>query len=110
MAAKQIIFTDGGKDYTLEFTRKSIETMERQGFNASEITDKPVLTLPALFAGAFIANHKYIKRDVVDKLFDKMTNRGELISKLSVMYNEPIAALMDDPEEDSGNVQWEGSW
>jgi hypothetical protein len=108
--AKQIKFEFEGKEYTLEFTRKSIETMERQGFIASEITEKPVSTLPALFAGAFLAHHKYVKRDVIDRIFDKLTNKQELIGKLAEMYNEPIEALLDEPEEDEGNVKWGASW
>lgn len=108
--AKQIIFQFEGKDYTLEFTRKSIETMERQGFIVSEITEKPVSTLPVLFAGAFIAHHRFVKKDVIDRIFDKLTNKEELIGKLAEMYNEPIMALMDDPEESEGNVEWESSF
>lgn len=108
--AKQIKFEFEGKEYTLEFTRKSIETMERQGFRASDITEKPVSTLPALFAGAFLAHHKFVKRDVIDRIFDKMTNKQELIGKLAEMYNEPIEALLDEPEEDEGNVKWGASW
>ena len=51
--AKKISFVHDGKEYTLEYTRKSIEIMERQGFVIGDIVDKPMLTLPALFAGAF---------------------------------------------------------
>lgn len=108
--AKQIKFEFEGKEYTLEFTRKSIEMMEKQGFIASEITEKPVSTLPALFAGAFLAHHRFVKRDVIDRIFDKLTNKQELIGKLAEMYNEPIEALMDEPEEDEGNVKWGASW
>ena len=108
--AKQINFEFEGKEYILEFTRKSIELMEKQGFIASEITEKPMLTLPTLFAGAFLAHHKFVKRDVVDRIFDKMTNKQELIGKLAEMYNEPIMALMDEPDGDEGNVNWEASW
>jgi hypothetical protein len=108
--AKQIRFTYDGVDYTLEFTRKSIETMEKQGFIASEIVEKPVSTLPTLFAGAFLAHHRYVKREVIDKIFDKITNKQELIGKLAEMYNEPILALMDEPDEDEGNVTWGASW
>jgi hypothetical protein len=108
--AKQITFEFEGKEYVLEFTRKSIETMEKQGFIASEITEKPVSTLPALFAGAFLAHHRFVKRDVIDRIFDKLTNKQELIGKLAEMYNEPIEALIDEPEEDEGNVKWGASW
>jgi len=69
--AKQIIFEFEGKEYVLEFTRKSIETMERQGFVASDIVDKPMTTLPALFAGAFLAHHRYVKKELVDEIYSK---------------------------------------
>lgn len=108
--AKQITFEFEGKEYVLEFTRKSIETMEKQGFIASEIVEKPVSTLPELFAGAFLAHHRYVKREVIDRIFDKLTNKQELIGKLAEMYNEPIMALVDEPDEDEGNVNWGASW
>ena len=107
---KQLKFTYQDKEYCLEFTRKSVETMERQGFVASDITDKPMTVLPALFAGAFLANHKFVKREVVDEIFSKMTNKTELIGKLSEMYNEPILALVDEPEEAEGNIEWTTGW
>lgn len=108
--SKQLSFTYDGKDYCLEYTRKSVETMERKGFKASDIEDKPMTTLPALFAGAFLAHHQYVKSDVVDKIFAKMPNKGELIGKLAEMYNEPIMTLIDDPAESEGNVDWTASW
>lgn len=108
--AKQLSFNYQGKDYCLEYTRKSVETMERNGFVASDIQNKPMTTLPALFAGAFLANHRFIKQDVIDAIFAKMTNKGELIGKLAEMYNEPIMTLVDDPEESEGNLNWTASW
>jgi hypothetical protein len=84
--------------------------MERQGFIANDIVEKPVSTLPALFAGAFLAHHRYLKKEIIDEIFSKMTNKQELITKLAEMYNEPILALVDEPEEAEGNVSWEASW
>ena len=109
--AKQISFEYDGKQYTLEFTRKSIEMMERQGFNINDITDKPMTTLPALFAGAFIAHHRFVKRDIIDEIYSKLTNKQELLQKLAEMYNEPLEALMEDPDDNEGNaVNWEASF
>lgn len=108
--AKQLRFTYQDKDYCLEYTRKSVETMERNGFVASDIQDKPMTTLPALFAGAFLANHRFVKQDVIDAIFAKMTNKGELIGKLAEMYNEPIMTLIDEPVEAEGNLDWTASW
>jgi len=109
--AKQISFEYDGKQYTLEFTRKSIEMMERQGFNINDITDKPMTTLPALFAGAFIAHHRFVKRDIIDEIYSKLTNKQELLQKLAEMYNEPLEALMEDPDDNEGNaLNWEASF
>ena len=108
--SKQLKFTYLDKQYCLEYTRKSVETMERNGFVASDIKDKPMTTLPALFAGAFLANHRFVKQEVIDEIFSKMTNKTELIGKLAEMYNEPIMALVDEPEEVEGNLDWTASW
>lgn len=108
--AKQLRFTYQDKEYCLEYTRKSVETMERNGFAASDIQNKPMTTLPALFAGAFLANHRFVKQDVIDAIFAKMTNKGELIGKLAEMYNEPIMTLIDEPNEAEGNLDWTASW
>lgn len=107
---KQLCFTYKDKEYCLEYTRKSVEAMEKKGFVASDINDKPMTILPALFAGAFLANHRFEKQETIDEIFSKMTNKSELISKLAEMYNEPIMALVDEPEESEGNVSWTASW
>jgi hypothetical protein len=108
--AKQLSFTYKNKEYVLEYTRKSVEIMEKKGFVASEVETKPMTVLPALFAGAFLANHRNEKPEVIDAIFAKMTNKQELIGKLAEMYNEPIMALVDEPEESEGNLGWTASW
>ena len=85
--------------------------MERQGFNINDIADKPMTTLPALFAGAFIAHHRFVKRDIIDEIYSKLTNKQELLQKLAEMYNEPLEALMEDPDDNEGNaLNWEASF
>ena len=108
--AKQLRVTYQDKEYCLEYTRKSVEIMERNGFVASDVEAKPMTTLPALFSGAFLANHRYVKQEVIDAIFAKMPNKMELIGKLAEMYNEPLATLIDEPEDSEGNVNWTASW
>ena len=108
--SKQLNFEYKGTQYTLEYTRKSVEQMEREGFVADDIQSKPMSMLPTLFAGAFKAHHRWVKREVIDEIFSKMTNKGDLIGKLAEMYNEPIMALIDDPAESSENLTWTQSW
>nr|DAH63498.1 MAG TPA: protein of unknown function (DUF5055) [Caudoviricetes sp.] len=109
--AKTITINYEGAEYTLEYTRKSIETMERQGFVLSDIKSRPMSTLPALFAGAFLAHHRYVKKEKVDAIFGNLTNKEVLFEKLAEMYAEPLEALMDEPEENAeGNVTWAMNW
>ncbi len=108
--AKQLNFTYDGKEYTLEFTRRTVAEMEKKGFIASDITEKPMTTLPALFAGAFLAHHRFVKSDIIDNIYSKLTKKEDLIGKLAEMYNEPILTLVEEPEEAEGNLDWTATW
>lgn len=108
--SKQLKFTYEGKEYTLEFTRRTVTEMEKKGFVAQDVEMKPMSTLPALFAGAFLAHHRFLKQNVIDAIYTKMTHKDELIGKLAEMYNEPILTLVEEPEEKEGNVDWTTSW
>ena len=108
--SKQLNFKYNGTEYTLEFTRRTVGQMEREGFVADDVKTKPMTTLPTLFAGAFKAHHRYVKPDVIDEIFSKMTNKGELIGRLAEMYNEPLMALIDEPDASSEKLTWTQSW
>lgn len=103
--AKQIVFTHEGKEYTLAFTRSTVKIMEANGFNAEELRAKPNLNIEKLFAGAFLANHKYVKQDVINRIYTSLTNKDELLSKLVEMYSEPMEALLAEPDEGNA-VSW----
>ena len=108
--AKQLKFTFEDKEYVLEFTRRTVTEMEKKGFVAAEVENKPMSTLPALFEGAFLAHHRFEKKENIDKIFAKLTNKQELIGKLAEMYNEPIIALVEAPGESEGSVEWTASF
>lgn len=107
--AKQIILYHDGQEYTLEYTRRSVEALEKKGFVLSEVSEKPMTLLPTLFAGAFLAHHKFAKPETIDVIFSKLKNKDELLGKLTDMYNEPIMAMLDEPDEDEG-LDWKASW
>ena len=110
MAAKNIVLTYEDKKYTLEFNRKTIRAMERQGFVASKLEDMPMSMIMHLFSGAFMMHHRNITENEVDKIYESIRNKEDFLAKLSEMYSDPIVALMDEPEEDEGNAEWEASW
>lgn len=104
--AKQILFTHNGTDYTLEFTRASIQKLEARGFDISEVKKKPMTYLPLIFAGAFVAHHPFVKKEVVDDIFNQMKDKETLFDKLATMYNDPLEAMM----ESEGNLEWKATW
>lgn len=112
--AKTLTITDSntGVTYTLEYTRKTVETMEKQGFNLSKVDEQPMTMLPALFAGAFLAHHRFVKRDVIDNIFARLTHKDELIGVLGEMYSAPLLSLLEEPEQTEdgeGNLSWKSS-
>ena len=92
--AKQLTINDPttGVTYTLEYTRKTL--------------------LPALFAGAFLAHHRFVKRDVIDSIYARMNHKDELIAALVEMYNDSLLSLLDEPEQEGneGNLSWKTGW
>lgn len=113
--AKTLTIKDpvSGESYTLEYTRKTVEIMEKQGFIADDVDRKPMTMLSALFAGAFLAHYRWVKKDVIDRIYARLPRKDELLPKLVEMYNEPILSLMEEPEQngdDEGNMDWTANW
>ena len=107
--ANQINFDYNGKHYCLEYTRESVKQMEAAGFNMNDMGDKPATRIEQLWQGAFLANHSSVKRDKIDKIYRMMGDKTKLIGALTEMYNEPIEALLAEPE-DGKNLKWIPSW
>lgn len=90
--------SEAGKEYTLEFNRKSVERLERQGFVASTISDYPLTAIPTLFFGAFYMHHPYMTKDQTDKILYDLGDVPGLLGRLATLYNEPIKALLGTDE------------
>lgn len=104
---EKIKFKYGGKEYVLEFTRQSVEEMERRGFVAEEVLTKPLTVLPTLFAGAFIANHRFTKRKVINEIFEQIDDKGGLLDALAEMYSLVIDEFTEELEKKNKNLTWE---
>lgn len=107
--AKTLTIKIEDRVYTLEYTRETVSAMERNGFSIESLSDKPMSSLPALFAGAFAAHHR-IKREEIDRIFGKLRDKDGLFAKLVEMYNSTLDTLFDEPDEDEGNATWEATW
>ena len=103
----KINLTYDKKDYTLEYNRQSVKTMESQGFVLEELTTKPMTMIPLLFSGAFIKNHSGkdgVKRKVIDEIFEEIGDKTALMEALMEMYADTLSSLTDAKSE--GNVSW----
>lgn len=101
---KQLKFTYGDTEYTLEYCRKSVEIMERNGFNARDIGTKMMTTLPELFFGGFIMHHRHVTRAQAQEMYDAMEDKEQLVQALTAMFNEPYEALLAEPS--GKKVKW----
>ena len=59
-----------------------------------------------------MAHHRFVKPEVVESIYKRLTNKDEFIAKLVEMYNDPIATLLDEPEQENGegNLDWKAGW
>jgi hypothetical protein len=100
-----ISFENKGTQYTLEFTRDSVKQMERVGFSVTMAENMPVTAMQTLFKGAFIAHHPRISQSTIDEIWDNLGNKDGLFDALLNLYNEPVEALMKEPEEGK-KIEW----
>lgn len=98
---RTIHFTYDNKDYNLGFTLGTIEQMERAGFVRDELATKTATRSQELFYGSFLANHKGIKRKLVDEIYKNLKDKEGLMRALLEIYDEAGDALMEE-----GNLGW----
>lgn len=96
-----------GRDYTLGYTRKTVKQMSQAGFNIEDVTAKPLIGVPQLFAGAFLQYHRGIRQELTDAIWEELTNKENLLLALIEMYQEPIDSLLEEPKDDGKNATWE---
>ena len=105
--AKRIVITYLTNDYTLEFSRKTVSQMEKEGFVIGDLRSKPLTTYPELFAGAFKLHHRKMKENEINEIYNHLTDKEGFIEKLAEMYADTLNTLFDEPEGDaSKNAMW----
>lgn len=98
---RTIHFSYNNIDYNLGFNLATIEQMERAGFVRDELATKTATRSQELFYGSFLANHKGIKRKLVDEIYKNLKDKEGLLKALLEIYDEAGDALMEE-----GNIGW----
>lgn len=98
-----------GKEYVLEYTRNTVKQMEQQGFVLDQVSERPMTMIPLLIYGAFMRNHKGVKRALVDEIYEHITDKigdsdNGFIQTLIEMYAETVSTLTDGSSVDEGNA------
>ena len=101
-----IILRDkNGTEYTLEFNRKTVTSMENNGFVLD--LEKPNTMIDSLFYGALQMHHKRIDREKARSIWNDQGNKEGLLTALVKLYQKPLEDLMAEPEDfDSENPTW----
>jgi len=97
------------QQYVLEYSRNAVKQLEQQGFVIDQLGDKPMTMVPLLVYGAFMKNHKGIRRSLVDEIYEHLVDKigdGEdgFIQVLLEMYAETVNTLTDNSAVDEGNA------
>ena len=99
-----------GREFTLEFNRKTVVRAERAGLNVNAMESQPMTMIYLMFWGAFQAHHPHMTQEQTDKILDEQfggieglsavkNDKGEsLIEHLGKLYAAPFSSLVSDEE------------
>ena len=92
---------DGSREYTLEFSRKTVSKVEQAGLDINKIDSQSMTMIPLLFWGAFLMHHPHMTREQTDKiLFDGLGGLNEMeMEHLGKLYAAPFQALVSTDGE-----------
>lgn len=87
---------DSGREYTLEFNRKSIVKAEQSGLDVNKFESSSMTMIPTMFWAAFQWHHPHMTKEQTDEiLFDKLGGLSEKeMEHLAKLYAEPFQTLI----------------
>lgn len=95
---KPMVITDPeeGREYTLEFSRKTVAKTEQAGLDVNSMESKSMTMIPLMFWGAFLMHHPHMTKEQTDKiLFDGLGGLNEEeMAYLGKLYAEPFQTLV----------------
>ena len=92
---------DEGREYTLEYSRKTVAKVEQAGLDANSLSEKSMTMIPLLFWGAFLMHHPHMTKEQTDKiLFDGLGGLSpNELERLGKLYAEPFRTLIFSEDE-----------
>ena len=102
-----------GREFTLDYTRKTVAKAERAGLNVNAMDSQPMTMIYLMFWGAFLSHHPRMTQEQTDKILDeqfggieglssiKNADGETLIEHLGKLYAAPFSTLAPDEEEEN---------
>lgn len=93
--------TSDGKEYVLEFNRRTVREAEQAGFDIDELSAKPMTRIPELFYFAFKMHHAFINKKETDRILTEEFGglKEEELVRLAELYSEPYGTLVFNEED-----------
>lgn len=100
---KPMVITDPdeGREYTLEYSRRTVAKAEQAGLDVNQLESKSMTMIPIMFWGAFLMHHPHMTREQTDKiLFDGLggLNENEM-AYIGKLYAAPFKTLIAGDDE-----------
>ena len=91
---------DEGREYTLEYNRRTVAKAEQAGLDINALDSKSMTMIPLLFWGAFLMHHPYMTKEQTDKiLFDGLCGLNEKeMEHLGKLYAAPFQTLVSSED------------
>lgn len=95
---------DSGREYTLEFNRKSVVKAEQAGLDVNKFESSSMTMIPTMFWAAFQMHHPHMTKEQTDKiLFDGLGGLSENeMEHLAKLYAEPFQTLIARGDSEEG--------
>lgn len=92
---------DEGREYTLEYNRKTVAKAEQAGLDVNALESKSMTMIPLLWWGAFLMHHPHMTREQTDKiLFEGLGGlNAKEMEYLGKLYAEPFQTLITGEDE-----------
>ena len=86
---KPMVISDpeNGREYTLEYSRKSVVKAEQAGLDVNALESKSMTMIPLLFWGAFLMHHPHMTKDQTEMAY------------LGKLYAAPFQTLIASEDE-----------
>lgn len=93
--------TEDGREFILEFNRRTVQMAEKGGVSLEDLDKRIMSAIPELFYYAFKMHHNWIKRDETDRiLFDEFQGLTEdELRRLIELYTAPYDSLLNRAEQ-----------